>query len=64
MGEVIAFPSNTGRNETREPPSNGGAQILLFLGVRYVRIGDEQTNDAPHENGGEAGRGKKRKRRA
>lgn len=64
MGEIIAFPSNTGRNETREPPSDGGAQILFFLGVRYMRLEDEQTKGAPHENGGEAGRGKKRKRRA
>ncbi len=66
MGEIIAFPANAKPAEAaRTPPHEGEARILFFLGVRYLRFDDATTTtDAPHERGGEAGRGKKRKRRA
>lgn len=65
MGEIIAFPANARpANAARTPPPGGAARILFFLGVRYVRLDDATTTNAPHERGGEAGRGKKRRRRA
>lgn len=62
MGEIIAFPSNA-RRAPPAPPFPFEAQILFFLGVRYMRLDDAATKGAPHR-GGEAGGGKKRKKRA
>ncbi|PWB81880.1 MAG: hypothetical protein C3F11_13700 [Methylocystaceae bacterium] len=64
MGEIIAFPSSPKPIGAPRPPIDGGGEILFFLGVRYVRGDDERTRGAPRTGGGEAGRGKKRKRRA
>ncbi|WP_246721926.1 hypothetical protein [Methylosinus sp. H3A] len=45
------------------PPVVGEAQILFFLGVRYVRPQEAATN-APSDKGGTTSGGRKRKRRA
>jgi hypothetical protein len=52
MGEIIAFSPKT-RAAASRPPIPGGAQILFFLGVRYVR---EETAKRPPR-----GRGKREK---
>jgi hypothetical protein len=62
MGEIIAFrlrakPSR----ENREPPA-GDAQILFFLGVRYMRMDDPQDAAVTPDPGPR--RGRKRKSRA
>ncbi len=63
MGEVIAFGMR-GRSPRRasEPPT-GDAQILFFLGVRYMRI-DEPPALETHTPGRGPHGGKKRKSRA
>lgn len=65
MGEVIAFRASTRRARDAKPPS-GDAQILFFLGVRYMRIeeptiGSEEISPGRRDtpNGG-----KRRKSRA
>jgi hypothetical protein len=60
MGEVIAFQKREKPRHASEPPTDG-AQILFFLGVRYVRMEDAGEYHAP---GGGPRRGGKRKRRA
>lgn len=62
MGEIIAF-SFKARPAAAAPPIVGEAQILFFLGVRYVRPEGTATN-APSGTGGAASGGRKRKRRA
>lgn len=62
MGELIAFPSKA-RSAAPAPAIFGEAQILFFLGVRYVRQ-DETTTKAPSDRGGATSGGRKRKRRA
>ncbi|WP_159730795.1 hypothetical protein [Methylosinus sp. Ce-a6] len=63
MGEIIAF-SFKARPAAAAPPIVGEAQILFFLGVRYVRLDGTATN-APSGTGGAAtSGGRKRKRRA
>ncbi|HEY8066461.1 MAG TPA: hypothetical protein VIF40_17320 [Methylosinus sp.] len=47
MGEIIAFSSKA-RPAAAAPPLVGGAQILFFLGVRYVR--QEDAADAAKES--------------
>ncbi|MBI1867676.1 MAG: hypothetical protein HYS06_05205 [Methylocystis sp.] len=66
MGQVVAFSLVAKRARREEAPPAGDAQILLFLGVRYVRMGDPPnlTNGAPSDNGGASSRGRKRKRGA
>jgi hypothetical protein len=54
MGEIIAFGARS--RAAAPPPAPGEAQILFFLGVRYVR--DEPTKPAPRARGG----GKRKKR--
>ncbi|HEY8261625.1 MAG TPA: hypothetical protein VIG55_10475 [Methylosinus sp.] len=56
MGEIIAFGARS--RAAARPPAAGEAQILFFLGVRYVR--DEPTKRSPRARGG----GGKRKKRA
>jgi hypothetical protein len=55
MGEIIAF--NARSRAAAPPPAPGGAKILFFLGVRYVR--DAPTKGSPRDRGGG---GKKKKR--
>ncbi|HEY8124744.1 MAG TPA: hypothetical protein VIF88_04905 [Methylocystis sp.] len=63
MGKVIAFqPRLRGASIAPE----GGAQILFFLGVRYVRMDDALVNHAaqpaPDSCGAPPGGGKRRRR--
>ncbi|MCC3247002.1 hypothetical protein LG047_17035 [Methylocystis sp. WRRC1] len=67
MGEVIAFRTRIKDAPNRAEPFNGDAQILFFLGVRYMRM--EETPDAaggwsPPDLGHTPRGGKKRKSRA
>ncbi|TDX67131.1 hypothetical protein EDE12_101673 [Methylosinus sp. sav-2] len=62
MGELIAFSSRA-RSAAVAPPIVGEAQILFFLGVRYVRPEDAATK-TPGGGGKATGGGRKRKRRA
>ncbi|OAI31202.1 hypothetical protein A1351_05985 [Methylosinus sp. R-45379] len=62
MGELIAFSSKA-RPAPQAPPAVGEAQILFFLGVRYVRPEDAATK-TPGGGGKATGGGRKRKRRA
>lgn len=66
MGEILAFPSHVKAIGATRPATDGGARILFFLGVRYVRMDGERTTGAgaPRAGGGMARGGKKRKRRA
>ncbi len=61
MGEVIAFRMREKTPRLSEPPT-GGAQILFFLGVRYMRP-DQPADTAPGSRPGPHG-GRKRKNRA
>ncbi len=63
MGKVIAFqPRTRGRNDVQQRD----AQILFFLGVRYVRVDDALVNEAaepaPESCGAPPGGGKRRRR--
>ncbi|WP_166144601.1 hypothetical protein [Methylosinus sp. RM1] len=61
MGELIDFSARA-RPAAAAPPIVGEAQILFFLGVRYVRP-EEAATKTP--GGGKASSGgRKRKRRA
>jgi hypothetical protein len=66
MGEVVAFRlREKSSRRTCEPPT-GDAQILFFLGVRYIRADEPEamlgTRSPKHGRG--PGGGKKRKTRA
>ena len=66
MGEVIAFKASAKHARRAATPPDGDAQILFFLGVRYMRM-DEWMNlsaRAPDSRGGQPTGGKKRRRRA
>lgn len=66
MGEVVAFKTRARTARPDAEPRSGDAQILFFLGVRYVRMdetpymNDETTPDRRDTPRG----GKKRKTRA
>jgi hypothetical protein len=66
MGEIIAFPSQRRAQRPEAHPSAGEANILFFLGVRYVRMDDPPApeSDSSSATGAAANRIKKRKRRA
>ncbi|KAF0122019.1 hypothetical protein C5688_13870 [Methylocystis sp. MitZ-2018] len=66
MGKVIAFqPRTRAASKRREAPERD-AQILFFLGVRYVRMEDALVNPqekpAPESCGAPPGGGKRRRR--
>ncbi len=65
MAQIIPLQSRA-RASRPEPPHQGGAQILFFLGVRYMRMEDPllTPGGAPEAQGGQNPGGKKRKRRA
>ena len=44
MGEVIAFRQRARRASHISDMPAGGAQILFFLGVRYMRMDDAMIN--------------------
>jgi len=67
MGEVIAFRARPkAAQKTGEPPI-GDAQILFFLGVRYMRMDDAldvAAGQSPPDHGHTPPGGRKRKARA
>lgn len=65
MGEVIAFQTNAKQAQRAAATPAGDAQILFFLGVRYVRADDPSTyaTQTPEARNTPSG-GKKRRRRA
>ncbi|MBU3890670.1 MULTISPECIES: hypothetical protein [Methylosinus] len=62
MGELIDFSARA-RPAAAAPPIVGEAQILFFLGVRYVRP-EEAATKTPGGGGKASSGGRKRKRRA
>jgi hypothetical protein len=65
MAQIIPLQSRA-RPSRPAPAHEGGAQILFFLGVRYMRMEDPllTPGGAPEAHGGHNAGGKKRKRRA
>jgi hypothetical protein len=64
MGEVIAFRLRAKASlQNREPPA-GDAQILFFLGVRYMRLDDPQESAATPKPGPRGGGKRKSRARA
>lgn len=66
MGEVIAFHTRARPAPRSSGPATGGAQILFFLGVRYMRFeepAEALTTLSPDHGHGPRG-GKKRRTRA
>jgi hypothetical protein len=61
MGEVIAFRKREKPSRQASAPPSGDAQILFFLGVRYVRMEEPAQSQAP---GGRPRGSGARKRRA
>lgn len=61
MGEVIAFRKREKPSRHTGAPPTGDAQILFFLGVRYMRMEDFSQSHAP---GDRPRGGGTRKRRA
>jgi hypothetical protein len=64
MAQIISLQSRM-RPPRRPSPAGDGARILVFMGVRYMRIEEysPSTTDAP-SRGDSRGGGGKRKRRA
>lgn len=66
MGKVIAFQPRTRGASIRNVVQQRDAQILFFLGVRYVRVDDAVVNEAakpaPKSCGAPPGGGKRRRR--
>ena len=63
MGEVIAFQNRVKSARRRVDPQPGGAQILFFLGVRYLRM-DEPPGAAERTQAESSGPGRRKKRKA
>jgi hypothetical protein len=68
MGEVIAFRKRAKSTRQNSEPPTGDAQILFFLGVRYMRMDEAKEPRgafSPDHGEGQGPRGgKKRKTRA
>lgn len=64
MGEIIAFETREKIPRRASAPPTGDAQILFFLGVRYMRMDDPPGVIEAHTPGGRPRGGRKRKRRA
>ncbi|MFZ3181441.1 MAG: hypothetical protein WA156_14810 [Methylocystis silviterrae] len=66
MGKVFAFQPRTRGAAIRNDVQQRDAQILFFLGVRYVRVDDALVNEAakpaPESRGAAPGGGKRRRR--
>ncbi|CCJ08840.1 hypothetical protein [Methylocystis sp. SC2] len=66
MGKVIAFQPRTRGASIRDDAQRRDAQILFFLGVRYVRADDALVNEAakpaPESCGAPPGGGRRRRR--
>ncbi len=65
MARIILLQSRARQPRLASPPK-GGAQILFFLGVRYMRTEEPfvTPGGAPEADGGHGAGTKKRKRRA
>lgn len=63
MGEVVAFRIRERESRQASEPPTGDAQILFFLGVRYMRMEEPPETLGPLAAAG-AGRPRKRKSRA
>ena len=57
MGEIVRLSAHERRRRPTAPPGEGGADLLLFTGVRYAR---EEPRLRPPPKGG----AKARKKRA
>lgn len=62
MGEVVAFRIRERNSRHASEPPTGDAQILFFLGVRYMRMDEPPETLTPVAAG--ASRARKRKSRA
>jgi hypothetical protein len=64
MAEIIPLPAGA-RPGRMAPPTENGAQILFFLGVRYCRMEETEEPIGPaRKPRGVDDSGKKRRRRA
>jgi hypothetical protein len=65
MGEVVAFQARAKCARIGASPSDGEAQILFFLGVRYMRM-EESANASgemsPERSDTPRGRGRRKSR--
>ncbi len=61
MGEIVTFQSGTRRRVSMPPPPQGTAQILFFLGVRYVRDEDENGGGSGERRAKSTTRSRRRK---
>lgn len=64
MGEVIAFRRREKPSRHSHAAPAGDAQILFFLGVRYMRMDDPLDGFAPQTPASGKPGGRKRKSRA
>jgi hypothetical protein len=64
MGEVVAFRMRERKPREASEPPKGGAQILFFLGVRYMRMEEPQAAPGMISPGCGPSGGRKRKSRA
>ncbi|MBM3564174.1 MAG: hypothetical protein FJX16_00285 [Alphaproteobacteria bacterium] len=64
MGKVIAFQPRMKASPTRKGALERDAEILFFLGVRYVRMddADQRTISEPKSCGAPPSGGKRRRR--
>lgn len=66
MGKVIALQPRSRATSTRRSAPERDADILFFLGVRYVRMedafADRSENRVPESCGAPTGGGKRRRR--
>lgn len=61
MGEIVPFRAEK-RPWSDTPPPGQSAQILFFLGVRYVRDDDETSGPKKRSSGGSQRPARRRKR--
>lgn len=62
MGEVVAFRTREKSSRRDGEPPTGDAQILFFLGVRYMRADEPpETFDARSPDRGQGPRGGKKR---
>ena len=65
MGDILNFKRSEMSVKTNsEPLPMGGAEILFFTGVRYVRLGDDQVMPPVKSPSRQSGRVRKPRRRA
>lgn len=62
MGEIIAFPSQTGAKRTEARRAGEEAQILFFTGVRYVPASEPASEPSVPSHTDDTPRGGRRRR--